>query len=118
MDKVNLAEKFGLIHEHWKPKIVAELNGQHVKLVKVQGEFVWHQHENEDELFLVLQGRLVIRLRDRELQLGPGEFTVIPHGVEHQPVAAQEVQLLLLEPASTVNTGNVHSERTVTAEWI
>ncbi len=113
MDKVNLAEKLGLIREHWTPKVVAELNGQEVKLVKLQGEFVWHHHEREDELFLVLKGRLRMELRDGTLVLGPGEMVVVPRGVEHRPCADEEVELLLFEPANTLNTGNVVDERTV-----
>ena len=113
IEKVNLAEKFNLFHEQWKPKIVGELNDAHVKLVKLQGEFVWHQHEAEDELFLVVKGRLLIRLRDGEIQLDEGEFVVIPRGVEHLPIADDEVQVLLVEPRSTVNTGDVRNERTV-----
>ena len=112
MEIVNLAQKFSLFHDHWSPKIVGELNDSYVKLVKLQGEFVWHQHESEDELFLVVQGRLLIRLRDRELWLDPGEFVIIPRGVEHLPVAEAEVHVLLLEPKTTLNTGNVQSERT------
>lgn len=113
MDKVNLREKLGLFSERWSPRIVGELNGQHVKLVKLEGEFVWHQHEKEDELFLVLRGVLAIHLRDRVVTLAEGEFFIVPRGVEHKPVAEQEVHVLLLEPASTLNTGNVRSERTV-----
>jgi mannose-6-phosphate isomerase-like protein (cupin superfamily) len=113
MDKVNLREKLGLFSERWSPKIVGELNGQHVKLVKLEGEFVWHQHEKEDELFLVLRGALAIHLRDRVVTLEEGEFFIVPRGVEHKPVAAEEAHVLLLEPASTLNTGNVRSERTV-----
>lgn len=113
MDKVNLAEKLGLIREHWTPKVVAALNGQEVKLVKLQGEFVWHHHDREDELFLVLKGRLRMELRDGMLVLGPGEMVVVPRGVEHRPCADEEVELLLFEPASTLNTGNVVDERTV-----
>lgn len=119
LEKVSLAEKFGLFHDHWNPRIVGEVNEAYVKLVKVQGEFVWHQHEEEDELFLVVQGQLRIRLRDGELELGPGEMVVIPKGVEHQPVAEEEVHLLLLEPKSTRNTGNVEDARTRdTLSWI
>ncbi len=114
MDKVNLAEKFGLITEHWRPKVVAELNGQEVKLVKVRGEFVWHRHELEDELFLIVRGSLRIEFRDRVVTLGPGELLVIPRGVEHRPVAEEEVELMLFEPAATHNTGNVVHE-TLTA---
>lgn len=113
MDKVNLAEKLTHIDAYWSPRLVAELNGQHVRLAKVKGEFVWHQHESEDELFLVLRGRLVIELRDRRVELGEGDLFVVPRGVEHRPVAEEEVHLLLFEPASTRNTGNVTSERTV-----
>jgi mannose-6-phosphate isomerase-like protein (cupin superfamily) len=114
MDKVNLTEKFGLITEHWRPKVVAELNGQEVKLVKVRGEFVWHHHELEDELFLIIRGSLRIEFRDRVVRLGPGELLVIPRGVEHCPVAEEEVELMLFEPSATRNTGNVVHE-TLTA---
>jgi mannose-6-phosphate isomerase-like protein (cupin superfamily) len=114
MDKINLAEKFNLFTERWSPKIIAELNGQYIKLVKLQGEFVWHHHETEDELFLVVRGRLVIKFPDGEVTLEPGEFVVVPAGVEHLPVAEAETEVLLLEPKSTVNTGNVNDARTVT----
>ena len=113
IDKVNLAEKFARFSEHWKPKIVGEVNDFQVKLVKVKGEFVWHHHEREDELFLVVKGTLRMKLRDREVRVGEGEFIVIPRGVEHLPVADEEVHLVLLEPATTLNTGNVRSDRTV-----
>ena len=113
MDKVNLAEKFSLFDDYWSPKLVGELNGQHVKLAKVRGAFVWHQHEAEDELFLVVKGRLLLQLRDRDVVLSEGEFFIVPRGVEHRPVAEEEVHLLLFEPASTLNTGNVRNERTV-----
>lgn len=113
MQPINLAEKLAAFDEHWSPRIVAELNGQHVKLAKLKGAFVWHHHEHEDELFLVVKGRLAIRFRDREVMLEEGEALVVPRGVEHQPVAEEEVHVLLFEPASTVNTGNVESERTV-----
>ena len=113
MDKVNLAQKLKLFAETWSPKIVGELNGQQVKLAKLRGEFVWHHHEHEDELFLVLEGRLALHLRDRTVDLGPGEFAIVPRGVEHKPEARPEADVLLLEPASTVNTGNVRNERTV-----
>ncbi len=112
MRKVNLAEKFGRITEHWSPKIVGELNGQHVKLVKLKGEFVWHHHDDEDELFLVVRGRLVMQLRDGDVLLEAGEFLIVPRGVEHRPVCDEEVDLLLFEPTSTLNTGNVRNERT------
>lgn len=113
MQKVNLKEKLDLFTEYWRPKIVGELNGQHVKLAKLKGEFIWHQHKNEDELFLIVKGNLCLRLRDREIWLAEGEFFIVPRGVEHQPVAAEEVHLLLFEPISTLNTGNQHHEMTV-----
>jgi mannose-6-phosphate isomerase-like protein (cupin superfamily) len=116
MQKVNLADKLALFNEHWSPKIVGELNGQHVKLVKLKGEFVWHRHADEDELFLVLAGQLAIHLRDGLVELSPGEFFVVPRGVEHKPVASEEAHVLLLEPASTVNTGDAGGERTVSPE--
>ncbi len=112
-EKINLSSAFAQFTDHWSPKIVAELNGQHVKLAKLKGEFIWHQHENEDELFLVVKGRLTIRLRDRDIHLNEGEFLVVPHGVEHLPIAEEECHVMLFEPASTLNTGNVESERTV-----
>ena len=115
---IDVGAKFGQFQEHWHPRIVAELNDSYVKLAKLKGEFVWHQHENEDELFWVVRGTLTIKLRDRDLVLGPGQMVVIPRGVEHLPVADEEVHVVLLEPKSTVNTGDVHSERTVEAEWI
>jgi mannose-6-phosphate isomerase-like protein (cupin superfamily) len=111
--KVNLHQKLALFHSHWDPKIVGELNGQHVKLVKFQGEFVWHQHEREDELFLVLRGRFVMEFRDHTVALDEGELIIVPRGVEHRPVAEHEVHVLLFEPATTLNTGNVVTERTV-----
>ena len=118
-DAINLAETFGRISDYWQPKIAAALNDSYVKLVKLKGEFVWHQHEHEDELFLVVKGRLLIKLRDRDLWLSEGELAVIPKGVEHCPVADEEVHALLLEPKTTVNTGEVRSERTVDApEWV
>lgn len=113
MDKVNLHDKLALIPEPWSPRIVGELNGQHVKLAKLQGEFIWHHHEHEDELFLVLKGTLLMRLRDGDVTINEGEFLIVPRGVEHQPVAAGEVHVLLFEPAGTLNTGNVRNERTV-----
>jgi len=113
VDKVNLREKLSLFDSHFDPKIVGELNGQHVKLVKFKGEFVWHHHAQEDELFLVIDGRFDMQFRDRTVTLEPGEFIIVPHGVEHRPVAAEEVHVLLFEPASTLNTGNVTSQRTV-----
>jgi mannose-6-phosphate isomerase-like protein (cupin superfamily) len=107
MEKVNLAEKLALITEHWRPKIVAELNGQEVKLVKFRGTFVWHQHEREDELFLGVRGCFRLEFRDRVTEVGPGEFVVVPHGIEHRTVADEEVEVLVFEPAATRNTGNV-----------
>ena len=110
---IDLREKFAAIDEHWSPRIVAELNGQHVKLVKFRGEFVWHHHDHEDELFLVHRGRFRMEFRDRTVHLGPGEMIVVPRGVEHRPVADHEVEVVLFEPAGTLNTGNVIGERTV-----
>lgn len=119
MEKINLAGKFAAFSEQWRPMIVAELNGQYVKLARLQGEFVWHHHEQEDELFLVVEGRLTIQFRDGNVELAPGEMIVVPAGVEHKPVAAAEALVLLLEPKSTSNTGNVRSERTVEQlDWI
>jgi mannose-6-phosphate isomerase-like protein (cupin superfamily) len=118
MDIVNLSQKFDLFQEHWSPRIVGELNDSYVKLAKLKGEFVWHKHESEDELFLVVKGQLQIKLRDRDLLIKEGEFVIIPKGVEHCPVAAAEVQVLLLEPKSTLNTGDQQNERTVEAKWI
>lgn len=113
IEKVNLSEKFALFNEHWSPKITGEVNDAHVKLVKLHGEFVWHKHETEDEMFLVVKGSMTIRLRDGEVRLGEGEFVIIPRGVEHLPVAEEEAHVLLFEPKSVLNTGNVVSERTV-----
>lgn len=118
VEVIDVAEKFGKIDETWHPRIAGELNDSYVKLVKLKGEFVWHLHENEDELFWVLKGTLVIKLRDQDLTIGPGQFAIIPKGVEHMPVAAEEVQAMLLEPKTTLNTGNVRNDRTVAAEWI
>jgi len=113
MEKVNLADKFSKIREFWKPYIAAELNGQLVKLDKLKGEFVWHRHEGEDELFWVVKGRFRLELRDRHVWLEEGEFMVVPRGVEHRPVADEEAWVVLFEPASTLNTGNVKSRRTL-----
>lgn len=107
MQTINLAEKLSLFSDHWTPRIVGELNGQQVKLAKLQGEFVWHDHANEDELFLVLKGRLRMEFRDRTVELGEGEMLIVPRGVEHRPSADEEVHVLLFEPASTRHTGNV-----------
>ncbi len=111
-DKVNLREKLSLFSDYWNPRIVGELNGQLVKLAKLEGEFIWHQHDNEDELFLVLEGRLTIELRDKSVVLEEGEFFIVPRGVEHKPVAEGEVHVLLFEPTSTLNTGKVRNELT------
>jgi mannose-6-phosphate isomerase-like protein (cupin superfamily) len=113
MDKVNIAEKLARFDEHWIPRIVGQVNDFHVKLAKLEGEFVWHHHAEQDELFLVVSGSLVIKFRDREVRLEEGEFLIVPRGVEHKPVAEREVHVLLFEPAGTLNTGNVRSERTV-----
>ncbi len=113
MEKVNLAQKFSMFQDYWNPKVVGDINDSSVKLVKLKGEFVWHHHETEDELFLVVKGRLLIRLRDQDILLKEGEFVIIPSGVEHLPVAEEEVHVLLLEPKTTLNTGNVKNERTV-----
>jgi mannose-6-phosphate isomerase-like protein (cupin superfamily) len=110
--------KFNLFQQHWSPRIVGELNDSYVKLAKLKGEFVWHKHENEDELFLVVKGQLQIKLRDRDLWIKEGEFVIIPKGVEHCLVAAEEVQVMLLEPKSTLNTGDQQNERTVEAKWL
>ena len=118
MDKINLAQKFALFTDQWSPKIIGELNNFAVKVVKVQGEFVWHHHEVEDELFFVVRGRLLMHVRDlngeqRDIWVEPGELIIVPHGVEHCPAAEEETEVLLLEPSTTVNTGNIVSERTV-----
>ncbi|HEY8106858.1 MAG TPA: cupin domain-containing protein [Gemmatimonadales bacterium] len=107
MDKISLADKLAQIQEHWRPKVVGTLNGQEVKLVKFEGEFVWHKHDAEDELFLVIRGRFRMEFRDRTVELGPGELLIVPHGVEHRPVAKEEVEVLLFEPAGVRNTGDV-----------
>jgi mannose-6-phosphate isomerase-like protein (cupin superfamily) len=108
MVKVNLVEKFALITEHWRPKVVGELNGQEVKLVKFEGAFVWHHHEREDELFLGVRGRFRVEFRDRVVEVGPGEFVIVPHGVEHRTVADEQAEVLVFEPAATRNTGNLN----------
>lgn len=112
MEKVNLADKFDLFQETWSPKIVAELNGQQVKLAKLDGAFDWHHHEDEDELFLVVKGHLTIELRDRQVDLDEGEFFVVPKGIDHRPVANELAHVLLFEPSTTLNTGTVRTERT------
>jgi mannose-6-phosphate isomerase-like protein (cupin superfamily) len=112
MEKVNLAQKFNGVPDYWNPRIIGELNDSYVKAVKFQGEFVWHHHENEDELFLVVAGKFRMCYRDHEVTIGPGEFVVVPRGVEHKPVADEECHVVLLEPKTTLNTGNVRNERT------
>jgi mannose-6-phosphate isomerase-like protein (cupin superfamily) len=111
MEKVNLADKLAQIDEHWRPKVVGELNGQEVKLVKFQGEFPWHYHENEDEMFMGVRGTFDLEFRDRKVTVNPGEFVIVPRGVEHRPVAEQEVEVMLFEPASVLNTGNLIDEK-------
>ena len=113
MNKVDLQEKFSLFNEYWQPKIVGELNGQYVKLAKLKGEFIWHQHENEDELFMVIKGKLKIKLKGQDVNLDEGQFFIIPRGVEHLPVAEEEVHVMLFEPQSVLNTGDIKNERTV-----
>ena len=114
MEKVNLNQKFSLIQDYWSPKIAGEINDSYVKLVKLKGEFVWHHHETEDELFLVVKGKLLIKLRDRDIWLQEGEFVIIPKGIDHLPIADEEAYVILLEPKTTLNTGNTQNERTVT----
>lgn len=113
MEKIILSQKFSLFTEHWSPKIVGELNDSYIKLAKLQGEFVWHHHDDEDELFFIVKGQLLIKFKDKDVLLNEGEFIVIPKGVEHLPVAEQEVHVMLIEPKTTLNTGNVVNERTV-----
>src|SRR5881392_3469178 len=112
MNKININDKLSLFSDYWNPRIVAELNGQHVKLVKLKGEFVWHKHDDEDEMFYVLKGILKMEFRDKTIEIGEQEFLVVPKGVEHRPVAEEEVSVMLFEPASTLNTGNVTNELT------
>ena len=114
VEKVNIAQKFTMFSKHWTPHIVGELNDSQVKVAKLKGEFVWHKHDDEDELFLVTKGKLLIRLRDKNISLAEGEFVIIPKGVEHLPVADEEVHVVLIEPKSTLNTGNVKNEKTIT----
>jgi mannose-6-phosphate isomerase-like protein (cupin superfamily) len=119
MEPISIAEKFTLFSEAWSPKVIGELNGQHVKLARIEGEFEWHHHEHEDELFLVIEGEMVMHYRDREVALASGELVIVPRGVEHKPASPGGAQILLFEPVSTLNTGNVTSERTVESpEWI
>lgn len=118
VQRINLEQKLAQFSEHWSPKIIAELNGQHVKLVKFRGEFVWHSHEHEDELFHVLRGSFRMEFRDKVVELAAGDVIVVPRGVEHRPVADEEVSVLLFEPATTVNTGTAGGERTARPDWI
>lgn len=113
MEKVNLSKKFDAFSDYWSPKIVGELNGQQVKLVRLKGEFIWHHHDNEDELFYVVKGTLRMELKENAVTINEGEFFIVPRGVEHKPIAEEEVLVMLFEPASTLNTGNVRNERTV-----
>jgi mannose-6-phosphate isomerase-like protein (cupin superfamily) len=113
MNAVNLEEKLALVKEHWHPTIVGELNQDYIKVVKFRGEFVWHHHENEDEMFLVVKGTMRMRFRDRDVLVRPGEFIIVPKGVEHMPVAEDEVHVVLIEPRTTLNTGNVRNARTL-----
>ena len=113
MEKVVLARKFAAIGDHWNPRIIGELNGQHVKIAKIHGAFDWHHHEHEDELFLVHRGTFRMEFRDRAIDLAPGDMLIVPRGVEHRPVAEEEAEILMFEPAGTLNTGNVVSERTI-----
>jgi len=112
VNKINLLEKFGLFNEYWSPKIIGELNGQQVKLVKFKGEFVFHKHDNEDELFMVVKGKFKMEYRDKVVDINESEIIIVPRGVEHKPVAEEEVWVMLFEPASTLNTGNIVNERT------
>jgi mannose-6-phosphate isomerase-like protein (cupin superfamily) len=112
IDKINLEQKFELIQDYWNPRIAGELNGQYVKLVKFQGDFMWHHHDLEDEMFLVVKGVLRMELRDRTVIINPGEFIIIPRGLEHRPCAENEVEVILFEPATTLNTGNLINEKT------
>ena len=113
MDAINLEEKFRLIHAYWEPKIIGEINESCVKIAKLKGEFLWHRHDEQDEMFYVFKGKLTVRLRDKDIVLGAGECCIIPRGVEHMPVAKDEVQVMMIEPKGTLNTGNVQNERTV-----
>ena len=112
MNKVNISDKFAEFDDFYNPRIIGELNGQQVKAVKLKGEFIWHHHENEDELFLVVKGKLKMEFREKTVEVSPGEFIIVPRGIEHRPVAGEEVHILLFEPISTINTGNIENERT------
>ena len=115
MQKINIAQKLAAFDEHWSPKIIGQVNDCHVKLAKLKGEFIWHTHDDEDEMFLVVKGRLTMRFRDKSVEVGEGEIIIVPRGVEHLPVAEEETHVLLFEPASTLNTGNIRNERTIDA---
>jgi mannose-6-phosphate isomerase-like protein (cupin superfamily) len=114
IEKINISEKLELFQDYWNPRIVGELNGQHIKLVKLKGEFIWHKHDDEDEMFLVIKGKLNIEFRNKYVVLNEGEFIIVPKGIEHKPVAEEETQVLLFEPKTTLNTGNFKNERTIT----
>ena len=119
MNKINIEEKLSLFSDHWNPRIIAELNGQYVKLAKFAGEFPWHKHDNEDEMFMVIEGNFMLEFRDKSVQLSKGEFIVVPKGAEHRPVAKEEVSVMLFEPASTINTGDTVNELTkLKLEWL
>ena len=118
MDKVNLLEKFALFTEQWSPKIVGRVGDMHIKLGRIQGEFEWHSHADEEELFFVVEGRMVLKFRDKDVVLEPGEFITVPRGVEHMPVSEGETKIMMIEPVGTVNTGDNESERTVEPEWL
>lgn len=115
MQKINIAQKLSVFDDHWSPKVIGQVNDCHVKLAKLKGEFVWHTHDDEDEMFLVVKGRLTMRFRDEVVEVGEGEIIIVPRGVEHLPVAEEEVHVMLVEPKSTVNTGNIRDERTIDA---
>lgn len=119
MHKINLIDKLNQINDYWNPRIVGELNGQYIKLAKFSGEFIWHKHENEDEMFLVLHGSFTLEFRDKKVELNENDFIIVPRGVEHRPVAIEEVSILLFEPISTINTGNIHNELTkANLNWV
>ena len=115
MQKINIAQKLAAFDEHWSPKIIGQVNDCHVKLAKLKGEFIWHTHDDEDEMFLVVKGRLTMRFRHKSVEVGEGEIIIVPRGVEHLPVAEEEVHVMLIEPTSTRNTGNIRNERTIDA---
>jgi mannose-6-phosphate isomerase-like protein (cupin superfamily) len=118
MDSINIRRKLTQFNDHWHPRIVGQINDMYVKLAKIQGAFVWHSHRWEDEMFYVVSGRLTMRYRDRDVEVAPGEFVIVPHGVEHLPVCDEETHILLIEPKATVNTGDADSDRQVASDWI